>query len=173
MLPAMTPLHVALLAIVLLQSAAPDLSATWTVDAARSTASGGATGARAAGGGRGGGLGLGASPDQLTIRTAGKVLTVEERHGTTTAVVTFTTDGRRTVNKLAAGRNAGKAAVYVSTWTDGRLVTTIAAPGAPGSGEMVTYTEVRYLDGDGSLIAETTMAGRPNKRTAVYTRGGL
>jgi hypothetical protein len=58
----------------------------------------------------------------------------------------------------------------VSRWKDGRLVTAITAPGAPGSGETVTYGEVRYLDRDGSLVIETTMSGRPNKRTAVYTR---
>jgi hypothetical protein len=34
----------------------------------------------------------------------------------------------------------------------------------------VTYEEVRYLDPSGSLLVETTMAGRPNKRTTVYTR---
>jgi hypothetical protein len=43
----------------------------------------------------------------------------------------------------------------VTAWRDRRLV---------------TYEEVRYLDAGRSLVVETTMSGRPNKRTTVYTR---
>jgi hypothetical protein len=39
-----------------------------------------------------------------------------------------------------------------------------------GRGPAATYKEVRYLDADGSLVVETTMTGRPNKRTVIYKR---
>ena len=48
-------------------------------------------------------------------------------------------------------------------------MTGITMPDARG-GPTVQYEEVRYLDRDGSLVVETTMAGRPNKRTTVYGR---
>jgi hypothetical protein len=57
------------------QPAPSDLSGTWILDTARSTASGGGTGGRESGTGRGGGLGLGPSPDQLTIRQSGSRMT--------------------------------------------------------------------------------------------------
>jgi hypothetical protein len=152
------------------QPASSDLSGTWILDTARSTASGGGTGGRESGTGRGGGLGLGPSPDQLTIRQSGSLMTVEERRGTVTTLLSFAIDGARTGNTVPSGRNSGESAMYVSVWKNGRLETAIMAPRAPGTDETVTYTEVRYLNADGSLVVETTIAGRPNRRTAVYTR---
>jgi hypothetical protein len=152
------------------QAASSDLSGTWILDTARSTASGGGTGGRESGTGRGGGLGLGASPDQLTIRQSGSLMTVEARRGTTTTLLSFAIDGTRTGNTVSSGRNSGESAMHVSVWKNGRLETAITAPRAPGTEETVTFNEVRYLNADGSLVVETTMAGRPNKRTAVYRR---
>jgi hypothetical protein len=151
--------------------ATPDLSGTWAIDAKRSAAIGGGTGARdTAGGGRGGGLGLGPAPDGLTIRQDARTITVEERRGTTITSLKYVLDGGKTTNTAPAGRNAGGSAVYLTVWRSRRLVTRITVPDARENGGEVTYDEVRYLDTDGSLVVETTVAGRPNKRTTVYTR---
>jgi hypothetical protein len=151
--------------------APPDLSGTWTIDANRSAAFGGGTGARdTAGGGRGGGLGLGPAPDRLTIRHDVNGITVEERRGTTITSLKYALDGTKTTNTVPAGRNSGASATYVASWRNRRMVTSITVPDAEGSGGVVTYEEVRSLDAQGSLVVETTVAGRPNKRTTVYTR---
>lgn len=151
--------------------ATPDLSGTWTIDMNRSAAAGGGTGARdEAGGGRGGGLGLGAAPDRLTIRQDPRTINVEERRGTTTTSLKYALDGSTITNTVPAGRNSGVAATYVTAWRNRRLVTRITVPDAAGRGGVATYAEVRHLAPDGSLVVETTMTGRPNKRTTVYTR---
>jgi hypothetical protein len=148
-----------------------NLAGTWTIDVNRSAAIGGGTGSRdSAGGGRGGGLGLGPAPDRLTIREDAGTITVEERRGTTITTLKYVLDGGKTINTAPAGRNAGGSAVYLTVWRSRRLVTRITVPDARENGREVTYDEVRYLDTDGSLVVETTVAGRPNKRTTVYTR---
>lgn len=150
---------------------APDVSGTWTIDVNRSVAIGGGTGERdTAGGGRGGGLGLGTAPDRLTIRQDANAFTVEERRGTTITSLKYALDGTKTTNTVPAGRNSGASATYVTTWRNRRLVTSVTVPDTQGGGPAATYEEVRYLDAGGSLVVETTMAGRPNKRTVVYAR---
>jgi len=164
-------LILALVASSLAVQATPDLSGTWMIDVSRSAAVGGGTGALdTAGGGRGGGLGLGAAPDRLTIRQDVNAITVEERRGTTITSLKYALDGTKTANTVPAGRNSGASATYVTTWRNRRLVTSITVPDAQQPGSVVTYEEVRYLGTDGSLVVETTMTGRPNKRTTVYTR---
>jgi hypothetical protein len=151
--------------------ATPELSGVWTIDTNRSVAVGGGAGAReAAGGGRGGGLGLGPAPDRLTIRQDANAITVQERRGTTTTSLKYALDGSKTTNTVPAGRHSGASAVYVTAWRDRRLITSVTVPDAQQTGSVVTYEEVRYVDVDGSLVVETTMTGRPNKRTTVYTR---
>jgi hypothetical protein len=149
---------------------APDLSGTWQLDPQRSTAIGGGQGARDGGGGGGGGLGLGASAEALTIRQTSTSVIIDERRGTTTARLTFRLDGTRTSNTLPAGRNSGASAVCVTTWKDAHLVTTILVTDSAGTGQSIEYHDVRYLDGDGSLVVETTVTGSPNARRSVYRR---
>jgi len=164
-------LMLTLIALSLAIQPAPDLAGVWTIDATRSAAVGGGTGERdTAGGGRGGGLGLGVAPDRLTIRQDAGAIVVEERRGTTITSLRYALDGSKTTNTVPAGRNSGASATYVTGWRNRRLVTSITVPDAGGSGGVVTYEEVRYLDSGGSLVVETTMTGRSNKRTTIYAR---
>jgi hypothetical protein len=159
------------MAVALTAQAPLNLAGTWTIDSARSAAVGGGTGERdTAGGGRGGGLGLGVAPDRLTIRQDATAITVEERRGTTITSLKYALDGSKTTNTVPAGRNSGASATYVTSWRNRRLVTSITVPDAEGRGGVAAYEEVRYLEPGGSLVVETSMAGRPNKRTTVYTR---
>jgi hypothetical protein len=149
----------------------PDLSGTWKLDEQRSSSVGGG---RGSGGGegnsRGGGLGLGASPDTITIVQTAETVVVEERRGAAIARVTYGLDGKPVANAVASGRSSGANATYTSRWADGRLVTRITVPPAPGGGDQATYQETRSLARDGSLVVEITMAGRPNSRKLVYVR---
>ena len=119
---------------------APDFSGRWKLDPARATATGGGTGRGTGGGtGGGGGLGLGPSPDQLMIRQSPASLTIEERRGTSTSRVTYALDGKKQSNRITSGRGTGGSATSVSAWKDARLVTTITAPGAPGTRQTIQY----------------------------------
>lgn len=145
----------------------PDLSGTWTIDATRSSSTGGGQGG---GRGTGGGLGLGPSADALTIHQNDHQIAIDERRGSDVAHLIFLLDGHSTNNPIAAGRNAGATAVSTTSWKDDRLVTTITAPAPPGSDVAMHYQEVRFLDRDGTLVVDTTIPGRPNARRVVYVR---
>ena len=152
--------------------AVPDLSGTWKVALDRASSVGGGGGAAGGpGGGRGGGLGLGPLADELTVRQTAATMTVVERRGTAKAEMSYALDGRTVKNVLPAGRSSGAPATYTSRWADGRLVTTIIGPPAPGSVTPTHYEETRYLDTDGSLVVETKWVGQPHSRRVVYTKG--
>jgi hypothetical protein len=149
----------------------PDLSGPWTRDPARSTATGGGQGQREAeGGGRGGGLGLGPAADQLTIVQTSDRIVITERRGAATPTISYALNGAKTPNAVSAGRNSGGTAAYVSSWRNARLATTVTIPPADGRGATAIYSELRYLDADGSLVVETMLTGSPNKRTVIYRR---
>jgi hypothetical protein len=145
-----------------------NFAGTWTLDAAKSSSVGGGQGG---GRGTGGGLGLGASADRLVIRQDAKTLVVEEHRGSDTATITYALDGKPSTNALPAGRNAGRPATYSSHWDGETLVTTIDAPGAPGSTDRVQYRETRSLDRDGAMAIEVTIPGQENSRKVVYRHG--
>lgn len=167
----MLVLVVALIAATLAPQAVPDLSGTWSRDPGRGTATGGGQGQREAeGGGRGGGLGLGPAADQLTIVQTPERLVITERLGEATSAVTYALNGKRTTNRVSAGRNSGGTAASVTAWRGARLETTVKVTPVAGRGPAATYKEVRYLEADGSLVVEITMTGSPNKRTVVYRR---
>jgi hypothetical protein len=160
-----------LMAATLAQQTVPNLSGTWSRDSSRSTATGGGRGDREAdGGGRGGGLGLGPAADQLTIVQTKDRLVITERLGEANSTFTFALNGKTTTNRVAAGRNSGGTAAYVTTRRGARFETTVKVTPVGGRGPAATYKEIRYLEADGSLVVETTMTGKPNKRTVFYRR---
>lgn len=164
-------LVLALIAAALAPQTVPDLSGTWTRDPSRSAATGGGRGQREAeGGGRGGGLGLGPAANQLTSVQTPDRLVITERLGEATSTFTYALNGKRTTNRVSAGRNSGGTAAYVTSRRGARLETTVKVAPVNGRGPAPTYKEVRYLDADGLLVVETTMTGSPNKRTTVYRR---
>ena len=164
-------LIIALIAATLAPQAVPDLSGTWTRDPGRSTATGGGSGQREVeSGGRGGGLGLGPPAEQLTIVQTIDRLVITERVGEASSTFTYALNGKRTTNRVSAGRNSGGTAAYVTLRQGARFETTVQVPPVGGRGRTATYKEVRYLDADGSLVVETTMTGRPNTRTVIYRR---
>jgi hypothetical protein len=152
------------------QTQRPDFSGTWKIDASRSTSTGGGQGSgRGEGNSRGGGLGLGGSPESIAIVQTAETMVVEEHRGVEVTRITYALDGKTMTNVVASGRSSGAKATYTSAWKGERLVTTIRIPGSPG-GEIAAYQETRSLDGDGSLIIEIMMTGRPNSRKLVYVR---
>ena len=163
-------LIIALIAATLAPQAVPDLSGTWTRDPGRSTATGGSGQREVEGGGLGGGLGLGPPAEQLTIVQTIDRLVITERFGEASSTFTYALNGKRTTNRVSVGRNSGGTAAYVTFRRGARLETTVQVPPVGGRGRTATYKEVRYLDADGSLVVETTMTGRPNKRTVIYRR---
>lgn len=166
-------LVIALIAATLAPQTVPDLSGTWRSDPGRSSASGGGRGQRESeNGGRGGGLGLGPAAEQLTIVQTPDRLVITERRGEASAKFTYALNGKKTTNAVSSGRNSGGSAASVTSWRGARLETTVKVTPGNGRGVVATYKEVRYLDADGSLVVETTMAGRPNKRTMIYRRVG-
>jgi hypothetical protein len=149
------------------QTATPNFSGAWTMDPAKSASVGGGQGG---GRGTGGGLGLGPSPDRVVIKQDANTIAVEEHRGTDTATISYRLDGKSVSNTMPVGRNAGKSADYVSHWDGDKLVTTIDAPGAPGSSDRVRYRETRSLDRGGAMVVEMTIPGQDNARKVVYTR---
>jgi hypothetical protein len=148
----------------------PDFSGTWILDTNRSSAIGGGTGGGGGGGGRGGGIGLGPAADRLTITQDATTLTVEERRGASSSRLVYALDGRKMVNTIPAGRNAGAPATSIGRRDKGRFVMTISAPFAPGRAGSVEYREVWSLEPDGSLVIETTISGQPNVRKSAYKK---
>jgi hypothetical protein len=149
-----------------------DFSGKWTIDRARSSATGGGRGAGggAPGGGQGGGLGLGPAPDALVITQSAQTLTIEEHRGGDVSRVIYRLDGKPTTNTIAAGRSTGGISNATSAWQNKRLVTTITYPLSATSKDTVVMEEVRSIDPDGSLVVETTIMGQPNRRRSVYVR---
>lgn len=147
--------------------APPDFSGKWKLDQADSSSVGGGNGSRRGGGaGQGGGLGLGPSANELTIKQTPASMTIDEHWGAgSSSRRVYELDGKKKSNQVGAGR--GVAATTVSMWVDRQLVTTIAVAAQGGSRE---YKETRYLDDNGRLIVETTVAVAPNSRKAVYVR---
>ena len=147
----------------------PSFHGEWTLDAARSSATGGGRGAvDTPGGGRGGGLGLGPSADSLRIIHTAESLQIEERRGAASSRIIYSFD-RRDEIALSAGRNAGTEAIVLSRWQGSRLVTTITLP-ASAVGGATTYEDTRWLETDGTMIVEVRRAGDPNLRRTVYQR---
>lgn len=152
------------------QSSHPDFSGTWRQDTAQTASVGGGRGSREnAGGGRGGGLGLGPAATELVITQNATMLTVIERRDTTTNRIVYSLTEASQQNALPAGRNAGVTANYTSAWKSQRLETRVIIPAAAGR-ERLEYIETRFLDGDGSLVVETTTPAGTNTRHLVYRR---
>lgn len=158
--------------------ATPDFSGRWRFTPDPSTAGGGGQGNGAGRGERppadalrqGGAIGLGPLPSHLDIVQNAKTVTVGETRDGVTAKHSYALNGSAVTNKMAAGRLSGKPATYVSTWTDGRLTTTITIPPAGEVTEETRVTETMYLDSSGALVVETKRPGAPNARRAVYTK---
>ena len=145
-----------------------DLQATSVSGGGRGDASGNASGG---GGGGGGGTGLGAPADELSIQQSDTMLVVEERRETATNTIRYGLDGKRIRNQMAVGRGGRADASYSSRWLGARLETSITRRiSARGNVTNVRYHELLYLSSDSALVVETTVAGRPAGRKAVYRK---
>jgi len=147
----------------------PSFHGAWTLDASRSSATGGGRGAvDTPGGGRGGGLGLGPSAEVLQIRHTAELMSIEERRGPESATAIYRFNRSEPI-ELSAGRNAGTTAIAFSRWKGNRLVTTFTLP-ATAVGGATTYEESRWLEPDGTMVVEIRRPGESNLRRSVYHR---
>jgi len=151
-------------------SPADQFVGAWRIDSTKMSSVGGGTGSgRGGGGGTGGGIGMGPSPDVLVVRRGPKTLTFDQLRGATNSRLMFLLDGGKMANTIGSG-DAARQGVYVSHWNGARLETTITAPAAKGSKEILTYQDVRCIDESGALVIEISIPGRPNSRRVVYKR---
>jgi hypothetical protein len=159
-----------------LAAQAPDLTGTWKLDLSQNSSVGGGTGRGGRGGGRagrqgggGGGLGLGPSPEELTIRQDATTLTIEQR-GTPVTKVVYRLDGQETKGVMPVSTQSTREATFRSEWKDGKLVTSMTTRATSAGTQTVTFQEVRYLDANGSLRVETSIRGKPGSRSVVYKK---
>ena len=155
----------------------PDFTGRWVLDTASIATQGGGRGdmsgnASGGGGGRGGGLGLGSPPNTLVIRQDTASLTiVEDGEAGPERTIVMRFDGSNRRNPLSLGRGQATEARYSTRWNGPRLVTRISRTLTNRAGtQTMVYREVRSLAGDGSMVVETTLSGRPGGRTVVYRR---
>jgi hypothetical protein len=145
--------------------ARPDLSGTWTTDAAAAPA------AAAGGGGRGGGRGGGGQGfgQQFTAKQDASTLTITRMQGDQTVTATYNLDGSESKN-MVAGRGGQQEQVSKAMWEGNRLVitTTVNFGGNP-----VEQRRVLSMEG-GNLVVEMTNPGRgggePTTTKVVYTK---
>lgn len=109
------------------------------------------------------------APQTATLRQTAGTLTIEEPLGDATRTLVYKLDGSESVNTFEAATLRTK-----SRWENGRLFTegtqTVTTPQGDVSG---TFREVRWLDGDGRMIIETTRGrdGRePTTSRAEYEK---
>lgn len=157
----------------------PDFGGRWVLDTGSIATQGGGRGdmsgnASGGGGGQGGGLGLGPPPGALFIlQDAASVTIVEHGEAGPERTIVMRFDGSNRRNPLSLGRGQATEASYSTRWDGTRLVTRISRTLTNRAGtQTMRYREVRSLAGDGSMVVETTVDGRPGGRTVVYRRAG-
>jgi len=154
-----------LLAVVTLvagQSPHPDFSGTWVEDEAARKTTFPTTAA-------GGGKAMTAAPSDTVVKQTPATVTIERSFMSIMVRHVYHLDGTESVNHNGANTLTTK-----STWDGQKLVTRGTSFSVTSQGESTwDYTEVRWLDKTGAMIAETTYkdeAGKVNVVTQVFRR---
>jgi hypothetical protein len=125
------------------------------------------------GGGAGGGLGLGPPAPRVVVRQDATTVTIEEhRESGEPTVIVIPLDGQRRINVVTFGGGRRGPVECTAKWDRRTLVVTmIRRFEQRGRVAAATeYREKRSLAADGAMRVETTVAGRPQGRTATYRR---